>query len=82
MKVKYFATFRQKLNISEEDIDFPTIVETGYDALHWLCEKDSAYKSAFSESEVCLAIEHELKPLKTSIKNAKEIAFFPPITGG
>ena len=83
MKILYFAWVRQKAGLSEETVDLPENVTTLKDLVEWLKTRGPQYESAFADiKSVRAAIDQAHAPLETSIKDAKEIAFFPPVTGG
>ena len=83
MKVKYFAWVRERVGKSEETIEPPASVLTVDDLVTWLTRRSEAYAHAFETPRVIrAAIDHiHVKP-DTTIAGAREIAFFPPMTGG
>jgi len=83
MKILYFAWVRQKAGVSEEDIDLPPEVKTLNDLVNWLKTRGPEFEAAFAEiKSVRAAIDQTHAKLDAPIKDAKEIAFFPPVTGG
>jgi len=83
MKILYFAWVRQKAGVSEEDIDLPPEVKTLADLVKWLKTRGPEFEAAFANTKsVRAAIDQIHASLNTPIKGAKEIAFFPPVTGG
>ncbi|WP_137389713.1 molybdopterin converting factor subunit 1 [Rhodoligotrophos defluvii] len=83
MKVLYFAWVRERVGKAEEELSFPAEVTTVADAIAWLAEKDQNYAHAFGDLRVIrAAVDKSMVPLDTPIKGAREIAFFPPVTGG
>lgn len=83
MKILYFAWVRQKAGLSEETVDLPATVTTLQDLVEWLKSRGPQYEAAFADiKSVRAAIDQAHAPLEASIKDAKEIAFFPPVTGG
>jgi molybdopterin synthase sulfur carrier subunit len=83
MKALYFAWVRERIGKAEEDIDPPESVATVGDLIAWLAERDDAYAHAFEKKGVIrTAIDHAHVPHETKIAGAREIAFFPPMTGG
>ena len=69
MKALYFAWVRERVGRAEEELAPPPTVETVGDLIAWLRERGEGYALAFD------------KPA-ASIAGAKEVAFFPPMTGG
>lgn len=83
MKILYFAWVRQKAGLSEEDVDLPAEVETLQDLVEWLKARGPEFEAAFANiKSVRAAIDQVHSSLDSSIKDAREIAFFPPVTGG
>ena len=83
MKVKYFAWVRERVGKSEETIEPPASVRTVDDLMAWLTGQGEAYAYAFERPKVIrAAIDHTHVKSDTAIAGAREIAFFPPMTGG
>jgi molybdopterin synthase sulfur carrier subunit len=83
MKVKYFAWVRERVGKSEETIEPPASVRTVDDLMAWLIKQGEAYAYAFEKPKVIrAAIDHTHVKSDTAIAGAREIAFFPPMTGG
>jgi molybdopterin synthase sulfur carrier subunit len=83
VRVLYFAWLRERIGKSEEVLSLPPDVTTVARLLRWLCEQGPEYASAFEQSDVIRAAvdQTHVKP-EASIVGAREIAFFPPVTGG
>jgi molybdopterin synthase sulfur carrier subunit len=74
---------RQVIGKSEEDIVLPDDVTTVSRLIDFLKERDDGYASAFADPRIIrAAIDQAHAPLDASIAGAREIAFFPPVTGG
>jgi molybdopterin synthase sulfur carrier subunit len=83
MKVKYFAWVRERVGKSEELVDPPDNVETVVDLIAWLTRQGESYAHAFEKPRVIrAAIDHAHVKPEATIAGAREIAFFPPMTGG
>ena len=83
MKVKYFAWVRERIGISEEMVDPPAAVRTVDDLIGWLSKRGETYAYAFEKPKVIrAAIDHTHVKPDAMISGAREIAFFPPMTGG
>lgn len=83
MKVLYFAWLRERTGVAEEEIAPPAEVETVGDLVAWLKKRGPEFAHAFeNEAVVRAAVDHSHVPLDTPIGNAREVAFFPPMTGG
>ena len=83
MKVRYFAWVRERVGHAEEEIDLPAEVASVADLIQFLSRKDEGYAAAFAEPTVIrAALDQEHVEHDTAIVGAREIAFFPPMTGG
>ena len=83
MKVKYFAWVRERVGIAEETVEPPADVHTVGDLIGWLARRGEAYAHAFETPRVIrAAIDHAHVKADAAIAGAREIAFFPPMTGG
>jgi molybdopterin synthase sulfur carrier subunit len=83
VKVLYFAWVRERVGKPDEEIDPPPSVATVSDLIAWLAQRGEEYAYAFENPKVIRAALDRLhvKP-DTAIAGAREIAFFPPMTGG
>ena len=83
MKVKYFAWVRERIGKSEETLEPPADVRTVDDLIGWLARRGESYAYAFERPRVIrAAIDHCHVKSDAMISGAREIAFFPPMTGG
>ena len=83
LKLVYFAWVRERVGLAEETVVVPDGTRTIADLVRWLKTRDEGYQAAFeNETIVRAAIDHmHVKP-DAAIAGAREIAFFPPMTGG
>lgn len=83
MKLIYFAWVRERIGKAEEEVALPNDVATVGDLLKWLAGRGEEYAHAFENPKVIRAAINKahVKP-ETAIAGAREIAFFPPMTGG
>jgi molybdopterin synthase sulfur carrier subunit len=83
MKVKYFAWVRERVGKAEETVEPPASVRTVDDLITWLRQRGDSYAFAFEKPKVIrAAIDHAHVRQDAIIAGAREIAFFPPMTGG
>ena len=83
MKVLYFAWVRERIGKAEEIVAPPASVATVADLIAWLSSRGEGYASAFERPRIIrAAIDHTHVKRETAIAGAREIAFFPPMTGG
>ena len=83
MKLVYFAWVRERVGRPEEIADVPADIATIGDLVCWLKGRGEEYAYAFeNEGVVRAAVDHvHVKP-DAALAGAREIAFFPPMTGG
>ncbi|HXO69126.1 MAG TPA: molybdopterin converting factor subunit 1 [Bradyrhizobium sp.] len=83
MKVKYFAWVRERVGLAEETVEPPAEVRTVAELIGWLAQRNEAYAHAFATPRtIRAAIDHTHVRPDATIAGAREIAFFPPMTGG
>jgi sulfur-carrier protein len=83
MKVMYFAWIRERIGKPEEEIELPASVATVGDLMNWLKKRGEEYAYAFDNPKVVrAAIDKVHVEPAAKIASAREIAFFPPMTGG
>ncbi|ETA72254.1 MULTISPECIES: molybdopterin converting factor subunit 1 [Mesorhizobium] len=79
----YFAWVRERIGTSEEDVELPAGIETVADLLRWLQSRGEGYEHALQYPDVIrVAINQEHVDHREKIAGAREIALFPPMTGG
>ena len=83
MKLLYFAWVRERIGKAEEAVEPPASVVTVADLIAWLSDRGEEYAHAFDKPKVIrAAIDRKHVKPETAIAGAREIAFFPPMTGG
>lgn len=83
LRVKYFAWVRERVGKAEEDIVLPEGVRTVGDLVAHLKGLDETYAYAFdTEGVVRAAVDQRHAPITAELTGAREVAFFPPMTGG
>jgi sulfur-carrier protein len=83
VRLLYFAWVREKVGCAAEDVDVPGGVATIADLIDWLKARGPQYGEAFARQEVVRAAldKVHVKP-SAALGAAREVAFFPPVTGG
>ncbi len=83
MKILYFAWVRERIGHEAEEVQPPEAVRTVADLASWLAARGEGYARAFENPRVVrAAIDRVHARPDTPIGAAREIAFFPPMTGG
>jgi molybdopterin synthase sulfur carrier subunit len=83
MKAVYFAWVRERIGLSEEEIAPPREIETVRQLVDWLAARGDGYAAAFANPRpIRAAMDKAHAAPDAPISSAREIAFFPPMTGG
>lgn len=83
MKAVYFAWVRERIGKSEETLSPPAEIATVADLIGWLKARGDGYDAAFAApATIRAAIDRVHVKHDAAIAGAREIAFFPPMTGG
>ena len=81
MKILYFAWLRERIGLPSEDVE--TTARSVAELVEELRARDDRYAAAFTDlGAVRVAIDQELSDFEASLAGAREVAFFPPMTGG
>ncbi|WP_136440050.1 molybdopterin converting factor subunit 1 [Pacificoceanicola onchidii] len=81
MDVLYFAWVRERIGVPKERVE--TSAKTVADLVEELKSREERYEVAFSDlSALRVAVDQDLTDFDASIEGAREVAFFPPMTGG
>lgn len=79
----YFAWVRERIGRGEETLELPESVVTAGDLLAYLKTLGAEYEAALEhENVIRVAINQEHVDHREPIAGAREIALFPPMTGG
>jgi molybdopterin synthase sulfur carrier subunit len=83
LTVLFFASLREQLGVSREELDLPAGVATA-DALRLhLAQRGGAWKSSLDGGKLLrMAVNQDMAKPAAAIKAGDEVAFFPPVTGG
>ncbi len=82
MRLVYFAWVREQVGLAEEEVTLPNEVRTIADLFTWLSSRGDSYAVFKQADQLRAAINQEHVNHNTSLKDAIEIALFPPMTGG
>jgi sulfur-carrier protein len=79
--VRYFAWLRERVGAPSEAVE--TGAATVADLVDELRHRDDAHALAFADlAAVRVAVDQELADLRAPLDGVREVAFFPPMTGG
>ncbi|MBL4873728.1 MAG: molybdopterin converting factor subunit 1 [Rhodobacteraceae bacterium] len=81
MQVLYFAWVRERIGVPRENVE--TAAKTVAELVAELRGREQRYDLAFSDmSAIRVALDQDLSDLDASLEGVREVAFFPPMTGG
>ncbi|MCT4559140.1 MAG: molybdopterin converting factor subunit 1 [Pelagimonas sp.] len=81
MDVLYFAWVRERIGLPKERVE--TQARTVMELVEELKAREDRYAVAFEDlSALRVAVDQDLTDFDASIETAREVAFFPPMTGG
>ena len=79
--VLYFAWVRERIGLPKERVE--TNALTVADLVAELTAREDRYAAAFADvSALRVALDQELADFSAPLKGIREVAFFPPLTGG
>ena len=77
----YFAWVRERIGVPFENVQ--TTAETVSDLVAELSAREDRYAAAFADvSALRVALDQELADFSAPLAGVREVAFFPPMTGG
>lgn len=83
LKLVYFSWVRERIGLPEEMLTIPAEVKTVSELARYLGSRGEHYAYAFENPAIVrAAIDRKHVKPDALIAGAKEIAFFPPMTGG
>lgn len=81
MDVLYFAWVRERIGLPKEQVD--TQAATVAELVAELTAREERYAVAFADiSALRVAVDQELTDFDAPLAGVREVAFFPPMTGG
>lgn len=81
LDVLYFAWLRERIGLARERVE--TQAETVADLVTELSAREPRYAAAFADlSALRVAVDQDLSEFAAPLAGVREVAFFPPMTGG
>ena len=81
MDVLYFAWVRERIGLPKETVETPAV--TVAELIEELKAREERYAAAFADlSALRVALDQELAEFDAPLEGVREVAFFPPMTGG
>jgi sulfur-carrier protein len=83
VKLVYFAWLRERIGTDHEVLDIPSDVKTARGLVAWLATLSDEHQAALSvPSVIRVAVDQEIIEPDEYLGSPREIALFPPMTGG
>ncbi|MEM1317737.1 MAG: molybdopterin converting factor subunit 1 [Pseudomonadota bacterium] len=83
VKLLYFAWLRERIGVPEETVELPDTVTDVTTLLDWLAGRGEGYAYALENPDIVrVALDQQLVHQSAPIGEPREIALFPPMTGG
>ena len=81
MDIVYFAWVRERIGIARETVQ--TSAKTISELVEELKSRDERYGAAFADiAALRVAVDQQLTDFDAPLAGVREVAFFPPMTGG
>ncbi|MGI3168865.1 molybdopterin converting factor subunit 1 [Pseudooceanicola sp. C21-150M6] len=81
MQVLYFAWVRERIGLPKEELETGAATVAGL--IEELRAREPRYAAAFEDlSALRVALDQELSDFDAPLAGVREVAFFPPMTGG
>jgi sulfur-carrier protein len=83
LKLLYFAWVREAVGLAEEEVTPPDSVRDVAGLIGWLRTRTPGHAAALADTDrIRIAVDHSYAGLETTLATAREVALFPPVTGG
>jgi sulfur-carrier protein len=83
VKLLYFARVRERIGVAEEDVLPPAEVATVAALVDWLAARSEGHAAALADrGRLRAAVDGAFVGPDASVAHAREVALFPPVTGG
>ena len=79
----YFAWVREMIGTDSETLALPAELTTVAALLDWLATRSPGHAAALADrSRIRVAVDQQFVSAETPLAAPREIAIFPPVTGG
>ncbi|PCG10927.1 MULTISPECIES: molybdopterin converting factor subunit 1 [Sphingomonas] len=83
MRILYFAWVRERVGVAEEEVTPPADVADVAALIDWLATRSDGHRAAFADpARLRAAVDQAFVALDAPVAGAREVAIFPPVTGG
>lgn len=81
--IRYFASVREALGTASETFELPDTLHTLGEAREWLARRSERHAQALGPQRTLrMACDHVMAEADARLLPGRELAFFPPVTGG
>lgn len=82
-RLLYFSWVRERIGVASEEREIPAQITSVEQLLNWLSRQGEQYENALSDSaSLRVALDQTHVTADSPLNGAREIAIFPPMTGG
>jgi molybdopterin synthase sulfur carrier subunit len=82
IRVLYFASLRERLGTSSEDVSLPDLPTSVNRLAKYLASRGEPWHEISCAKNLRVAVNQVMVPMGSLVHDGDEIAFFPPVTGG
>lgn len=83
LELRFFASLREALGLSQETVEVPEVVKTVSQLRAHLITRGGVWAEALAEGKALrCALNQTMVDANTALIDGAEVAFFPPVTGG
>jgi len=83
LELRFFASLREALGVSQESVTTPDNVKTITDLRTYLIARGNPWSEVLADGKVLrCALNQHMVDANTALQDGAEVAFFPPVTGG
>lgn len=83
LTISYFSWVRERMGVADEIVELPADIADLTALLTWLAARDARGAQAFAEPQhIRAAIDGVMMGPGAPLIEAREVALFPPVTGG
>ena len=83
LELRFFASFREPLGVSQENIVIPDSIKTIADLRAHLVQRGHPWSEVLAQGKVLrCALNQVMVDASSPLQENAEVAFFPPVTGG
>ena len=83
LAMRYFAWVRERVGVDTEMVDVPAAVTDAAALIDWLADRGDGHAAAFAEPKALrVAFDMQQVEMDAPLADVREVAIYPPMTGG